>query len=514
MAYFLCGGDDVVTITEDSLAQYPNLWRSEVLGDPCSCVDQCGGTKILPASPKAKLLATALSCGMCGEQQFFQIRRHHHANCIGCDPDEWGKKTVQDFPAGQEFRSLLLAAAHRKGMTLGQIMDAAGIDVSLVSRWANGGSTPYRHYLERLAEVAECPELIDSIPSNVAWVTNTCPTGHKPDPYPALYIRREIKRGSLDPDRIDWATGSGTFACGACQASSRMYKMNREMTHNTKGSKAGFWKARGENLAAKTTHEEKLINIKKAQEANIGRPQTKDHRLKASTSKFSPNPQGSKWNVCRLCGFLVFTRGALVGRNRGEVHGNCLNKWISDNHVRARRCYPEPQMKINKRVTSEYLAVSYELVVRVVLRKEPVGETKHQGLTVVVPGVAEDLGLKDRAVFARINEFINLLPPDGCGGKKLSWMTEVIRWADSQRPRNRNASPKLETELTKMEIAEKYLTIAILSTELVPSVPLFKNAANQGIKDITLRRAIKNGRYAKRRIGKAWYWRRKRSSEA
>ena len=457
---------------------------------------------------------------MCGEQQVFQIRLHHHANCSSCDPTDWNKKTVQDFPAGQEFRSLLSEAAHRKGMTIGQVMDAAGIDVTLVARWANGGSTPYRHFLERLADVAECPELVDSIPSNVAWVTNTCPTGHKPEPYPALYIRREIKRGGLDPNLIDWATGIGSFLCGGCKASSRMKAINLKPSRNTKGG-PGIKEIRierGKFLGASTTYEEKLVNIKKAQQANIGRPQSEEHRFKTSAKRISPTPKGLLWNMCLLCPTLVLTREYLVGRNRGEVHGRCLNAWISENRVRARRHYPERQIKVKSYLTSEYLAVSFELVVRVVLHKEPMGEkerTDKNGKLIKVTGVAGDLGISSRVAYLRINEFIDLLPNDGLGGKKLTRKAEIIRWADTRRVRQEVAPTKLEKELGPMEIAQAFLLAEILSaTDLVPSVQLFNAAKNGGITKKTLRVALEKGRYKAVQTGRAWHWRRKRPREA
>ena len=113
-----------------TIADFPKLRESEKLGDPCSC--GCGGVKVLPEKPTAKLLDVARPCQGCGKERVYQgPRQAHRQYCQPCAPRHrswaWRKRDESVMRNGA-FPSLLLEALDRKAMTVNQVCAEAGLN--------------------------------------------------------------------------------------------------------------------------------------------------------------------------------------------------------------------------------------------------------------------------------------------------------------------------------------------------------------------------------------------------
>lgn len=393
-----------------TITDFPNLWKSERLGDPCPC--GCGGVKALPPETKSRTLGVALPCRVCGEVRIFPPGKqgHHPSTCLHCTRKasvRFGKGS--GYKPAEDFYSLLGSALDRNGMTLGQACATAGLSRTTVQHWVNGSTTPWRHSLEQLADVLDAPKLVDALPSKTGRITVSCPDCGEIRSHRATEIRVWLRKNIPPNTAIDWETGTGTYRCLKCARSAQIKSVysKRIKRHGKK-----FYVEQGRRLAANLTPEQRTKGLQAAQAARWDHPQSATAQWNMSISRIVPKPQG-QFGVCTICNRLIH----IVGKDKwAKFHQTCLITWRRKNQKGLATYPPHPK---GHTYSSEYLATSFELCVRHLLRDEPIGKSDGAGL-------AGQLGLSRRSVIERIKIFVELFPPDGIGRRRLAFWREAF----------------------------------------------------------------------------------------
>ena len=324
-----------------------------------------------------------------------------------------------------EFQEILSKASLKKGLTIRQACAAAQIDHSNVSGWVMGEHEPLRHLIERLAEVLDAPEIVDSIPSRRSQIKVTCPDCGTVRRYRASVLRsNSLNSPSID---ADWEGGSANYRCSFCAKSATMKTRHQKIKRNV-GKQ--YYIELGNQMYATLTPEAHARGVAKSADRRRGAKRSAEAVYQSAVGNMAPRLKG-KFNVCRICSQLTFVRESDARRFGGprETHATCLHTWQSQHPMPS---FPQGYPKRPFRNTSspEYLATSYEICVRHLLKGEDIGEWKYDGYGT---GLVKEFGRGKSTILKRIKRFLLLLPTDGRGGKLLNRRAEALLTAVKSR---------------------------------------------------------------------------------
>lgn len=280
-----------------------------------------------------------------------------------------------------------------------------------IQKWIQGKAVPHQHLVRRLASVLDAPELLDAIPCHVTQITVTCPDCEETINYRAKVLGRMALASRAD--LIDWDNGLGNFLCATCVRREHMKDYHKKKKRN-EGRK--YLIEQGQHMQAVKTPEERDRALELAHAAVRGKPLSLDHIRKSIASRMTPRPK-RKFGICRICGYLTESPPHVAVA--AETHEKCWSQYRRDQN----RFNVYPPRPFKHTSTPEYLAVSYELCVRHLLRGEAIGEYKFNGTG---QGLAQEFDMHKRTIIDRIKRFLLLLPTDGRGVKILTRRAEVL----------------------------------------------------------------------------------------
>ncbi len=345
--------------------------------------------------------------------------------------------------AQHPFTLALRAALERKGLTLAEACDMAGLGVSAPSRWTRGRNGPFRESLDKLVNVLEAPELLDKISWRWRRWTLTCTKCGSVEQHEPGQFRSGRKRGFHPEAIIDEVAGTGTHTCIRC-IQSEVGRRSPVGQTIAKVRKRGGRKALRENLP-KLTPGQRRKYAAKARAAR-GPRSAEEWRWRIAVGHIRPRPVG-KWGLCRDrdCGYVAFSKHRHLNEH-GEfvyrpvlMHRGCQDEYRRE-HQEAFGQPPYPQRLEGQHLSPEKLADAFEMAVRYLLRGEPIIDSDKAVTDVEKRGIVpREFGLNSRrAVEKRIDSFIDQLPSDDRGGKRLSfWARALLEAKEKRSPRPR-----------------------------------------------------------------------------
>ena len=432
-----------MVIADNPQAQFPKLLPGERLGDPCPC--GCGGLKVLPQKSTAKKLPILLPCVECKFERIYHKRGHHHQRCSACGARQ---RFTKENPSKRESgaRLTLQNALRRKGIGIGKAERLAGIGTGYVNHWwVTGKKVPLRHSLQRLADVLEAPELMDVIPSLVSKITLICPVCEEERVLDAWQVRRWERRNH-DATAVNWHLGTAIYPCGACAASQRMTGYIHKQIKNGMRKKMV---ARGKQLGTSLTPNQRKKALDAAHEANRGRVNSDEERRRKSSGSIQPYSAG-KWGVCWVCRQLAYQSSVKVdGPLAVTVHRSCRRQWFADRRARgeAVKLEDSPTRPAGNLPSADDLAMTFAICVLHYLKGMPVGKQIGDGPRgSVFDGLAAEFApLVPNSIWRRMKDFIDRLPTDGRGGRRLAIWSMRLREARSKESRPRTTTSIIST---------------------------------------------------------------------
>jgi transcriptional regulator with XRE-family HTH domain len=412
------------------------------VGALCPC--GCGGELVLPVdlSSFSGLLPVRRLCGACGaplgKDGLYRQGQEHFTRCRPCSLRGIRGFNTRPSAASHDhpFAAAFTAVLDRAGLNLRQACERAGLDPGEPNRWTRGARTPFRDTVERLANALDAPELLNR--QLLAWrwraYTMTC-TGCQAvtEQQPGLFDGGQ-RRGFHQEAQIDLETGTGSWTCQRCklrEAGKNSPVGQSIATLRKREGRAGL-RRRMQKVRAKRNPEQ-LVEVKgtaaweKGQAALESKVWTDEERRRQRDGLISagrrayttrkgrtvppllPGRRKGKFGLCRICRLITYSSDA---RRRVEVHELCRRTWERENGKTPRDYPPNPD---GRQLSSEELAQTFEIAVRHLLRKEPIGDGRGNGL-------ASEFALAKESVQKRVRTFIRRIPTDKRAGNRLgSW---------------------------------------------------------------------------------------------
>ena len=264
--------------------------------------------------------------------------------------------------------------------------------------------------------------MLNAISYKVPIITMRCDQCEGVKDFKTSELRNEIRRGGRPGASVDYQTGVGTYPqCGACVKTARGKALIRRLTRR-KGRAALV--AGGQRLAALRTPEQQAEAGRKAHAARRGTHLTGQQKLNIASGEMQPR-LAERLDACRVCRGITCTERHRGQKRLGQTHLICLQQYQRKHQGSrvgrtVRAAYPPPPK--GRPLSSEYLASSYEICVRHLIRGETIGKAALDGGT----GLAAEFGLERRSIRDRIKAFLKRLPTDGIGGKRLAHRADIL----------------------------------------------------------------------------------------
>lgn len=217
---------------------------------------------------------------------------------------------------------------------------------------------------------------------------------------------------------MDWDTRTCVLLCSGCGSKNRMTERHNKLRKRFGRKYQVEW---GKRISANNTSESRAKSVQAMSAALNSRPRTEEHKRNQGKARVTPRPAGI-FGICRVCGQVANNKNR---SKMAQFHQPCLDTWRSEymNSFDSRPYPPRPEGRL---LSQAELADSYEMCVRHLLRGERLGDSEIEGGS----HLCAKFGLTRRSIRNRIRSFLERLPTDGRGSKRLAgWTAHLLRAA-------------------------------------------------------------------------------------